>query len=835
MSKASASYTIARIEDGVGIQSYTYAYMSTQSSTTPSAASEDWTDWETAYAQFGENKRFFWQRETITFTDGTTSVNVWNFNIYNRGENVVIQYCYGSDEEPDDAEFIIGTDAFIIGSTGFVIAQNIWSDSQLTPVAGKYIWMRQGVYNPDSEIFPTDWNYTRLQGDEGTPANVLDFNATGLTYVSNLRVNSYTEIKVTADLQGSYTSGTLYTEKYDGSSWVSANIIYYDTTSHDPMISQSSVSNASEITLRIPMTESAQLRIRMVSSGDTVIKEISPIDETEYDHDWGSVDSLPVSFIDGSGNTCTPLDGDYFVAKVDFEFEAVTPQTGDNPKELGWYIRYGTSEPYTYEKTTDTSVVSGKTYYLPKHFKGVPYTLVNSSWIELTVSNPSDAEKALNLLGSVLNDPSIQPSMKTLYMWVKNLMALEATIESLFSRTITLLNNGVFKSATLTYDSNDNRFVKEGFILDSTGDVKLGKAFLRDIKLKCSDSQSKILLETQEHQDGLSAFNPIDTSVSARWCTNDITGLSYDSPTQVTFNNVSRYMIRPTSSDTGYKHKIITGYRTGGTSGMGIKFVAPYTGRYYIVMGNGDGIYCKCKNITTGQTYFTQAFVGYFSCTAGDTIEAVNASTFDAYFCKYENYVYMVASKTTSTYTESNITRTIEYYQEVDALELGVYPTDTLVIGTSFDSSSHLDYKVISSSFSQLSDGEIKCENNSYLTVDGTTYSDITTIQKTSSILTFNNSSTSVSLSYPRDTSSRAKTGWSKCSGGSIDPVGQDSALITYNIYPSEQNTCYIGNQNNKYASAYINTINSTTVNGTHVGNVNSSGTSYSVYGAVFN
>ncbi len=44
-------------------------------------------------------------------------------------------------------------------------------------------------------------------------------------------------------------------------------------------------------------------------------------------------------------------------------YTAVTPQTGDNPKELGWYERSGTDPDYTYTATTDTTVQNGKTYY----------------------------------------------------------------------------------------------------------------------------------------------------------------------------------------------------------------------------------------------------------------------------------------------------------------------------------------------------------------------------------------------------------------------------------------------------------------------------------------
>ena len=42
-------------------------------------------------------------------------------------------------------------------------------------------------------------------------------------------------------------------------------------------------------------------------------------------------------------------------------YTAVTPAQGDNPKEKGWYEKIGSSDEY--QKTTDTTVQNGKTYY----------------------------------------------------------------------------------------------------------------------------------------------------------------------------------------------------------------------------------------------------------------------------------------------------------------------------------------------------------------------------------------------------------------------------------------------------------------------------------------
>lgn len=44
-------------------------------------------------------------------------------------------------------------------------------------------------------------------------------------------------------------------------------------------------------------------------------------------------------------------------------YDAVTPKTGDNPAEEGWYERSGSAGSYVYTLTTDTTVGEGKTYY----------------------------------------------------------------------------------------------------------------------------------------------------------------------------------------------------------------------------------------------------------------------------------------------------------------------------------------------------------------------------------------------------------------------------------------------------------------------------------------
>ena len=45
------------------------------------------------------------------------------------------------------------------------------------------------------------------------------------------------------------------------------------------------------------------------------------------------------------------------------DYQEVTPETGDNPKEKGWYERSGSAGSYVYTLTDDTTVQDGTTYY----------------------------------------------------------------------------------------------------------------------------------------------------------------------------------------------------------------------------------------------------------------------------------------------------------------------------------------------------------------------------------------------------------------------------------------------------------------------------------------
>lgn len=73
-----------------------------------------------------------------------------------------------------------------------------------------------------------------------------------------------------------------------------------------------------------------------------------------------TVGNMPGSVVTGGAEV---YEDRLAVTSVVDSYDAVTPVTGDNPKEKGWYERSGSAGSYVYTITTDTTVDSEKTYY----------------------------------------------------------------------------------------------------------------------------------------------------------------------------------------------------------------------------------------------------------------------------------------------------------------------------------------------------------------------------------------------------------------------------------------------------------------------------------------
>ena len=154
-------------------------------------------------------------------------------------------------------------------------------------------------------------------------------------------------------------------------------------------------------------------------------------DITEYNKNWGTLNALPSGVV---------LDGDYFIAGSNFS-----------------------------------------TYTL-----GKPYVRSNNSWNNLTANSVENTTRLFNLMSNVMASDLTVPATSAMYAWFGTLIAQDAAIQSLFSKNITILNNGSIHSDYYNDDGtiNTSSSATKGFWLGATGE------------LKCYDAEAKNILIT---------------------------------------------------------------------------------------------------------------------------------------------------------------------------------------------------------------------------------------------------------------------------------------------------------------------------------------------------
>ena len=322
-------------------------------------------------------------------------------------------------------------------TNGTTIPETGWSTTR-TIEKGKYLWTRYTTTYSDST---TETTYSVVYNPDD--AEMFDFSFAVETFYRNKRLAQNQEIPLTIDIQGL----TGYVLSFNA---------YADDVLDNTLLD--STSNPSK--LIIPMNNNySKVKVIMSASPSSmhvpVTHEISVIDITDKDHDFGAwqpqtIDGisyiLPDHFVGSDGNWYGILKGDYFVAEITFGTALWTramPAPTDNPQALGYYERTGTgtdADPYVYFRTTDTTVDPDARYYYnygDVYDKGVPYIYADpiaDSWHNAMTATTANAGRMLHCLGTVLNDPNIQPSVGALYGWFANLVALNAVIENLVAK-----------------------------------------------------------------------------------------------------------------------------------------------------------------------------------------------------------------------------------------------------------------------------------------------------------------------------------------------------------------------------------------------------------------
>lgn len=116
---------------------------------------------------------------------------------------LVRQYCYGDENAPDprfveDADDTLEDADFLVSDIYWVNAVDVVCP--LRPRVGMYIWMRQGVYDPNEQTEPSTWTISLYD----TPLLKFEFNVSHNSYIKDDRLSvGYTNtIYIYPDIMG---------------------------------------------------------------------------------------------------------------------------------------------------------------------------------------------------------------------------------------------------------------------------------------------------------------------------------------------------------------------------------------------------------------------------------------------------------------------------------------------------------------------------------------------------------------------------------------------------------------------------------------------------------
>lgn len=269
--------------------------------------------------------------------------------------------------------------------------------------------------NQPVDIQREQGNYAGTDSEYAESLNRVVINLLSDSFVRNLRLpNDDNMIDITLVLQGNNRSAVFTVACSDS---VTRNLIVkLNGTSITPVSTVSNINSGDVVTLKVPFTATYELTVTL-SATDSASREIKALDMTEYNHDFGARNTVPVSFVK-DGKQHLALEGDFFVASEQFD--------SGNYKE---------GVPYKSELESGSLV-----------------------WREMQ-ANVDNSERMLKSLATILSDDSIQPAVSALYGWFKNLVALEAVIENLTARNITVtdVNNKFVFRANAYYDDGTRR------------------------------------------------------------------------------------------------------------------------------------------------------------------------------------------------------------------------------------------------------------------------------------------------------------------------------------------------------------------------------------------
>lgn len=181
----------------------------------------------------------------------------------------------------------------------------------------------------------------------GTPEGLFPITFDAVTVAATDGQNVGTITTVSTPAITTYQNGSVSDA---GITYANANGAIYITVNTDGTVKDLSVDNTKLYTVDAGTTE-ADLILGVKTKTSSDLLSILSADAT----------SQGITFANGKAATFTPAASTTYALEY-LQIDAVSSPTG-NPATLGYYERSGSSTPYTYTKSTDTTVDGGKTYY----------------------------------------------------------------------------------------------------------------------------------------------------------------------------------------------------------------------------------------------------------------------------------------------------------------------------------------------------------------------------------------------------------------------------------------------------------------------------------------
>lgn len=181
----------------------------------------------------------------------------------------------------------------------------------------------------------------------GTPEGLFPITFDAVTVAATDGQNVGTITTVSTPAITTYQNGSV---SEAGITYANANGAIYITVNTDGTVKDLSVDNTKLYTVDAGTTEADLIlgvKTKTAAAGLSILS--------------ANATSQGITFASGKAATFTPAASTTYALEY-LQIDAVSSPTG-NPATLGYYERSGDSAPYTYTKSTDTTVDGGKTYY----------------------------------------------------------------------------------------------------------------------------------------------------------------------------------------------------------------------------------------------------------------------------------------------------------------------------------------------------------------------------------------------------------------------------------------------------------------------------------------